>query len=125
MRISTNAMNGEKRVAFQNNQLGCALGLIIPSMKNQPLVSYEYATLTMRLTAVSTIIAVFNPFFFQLATAGRQKGRHTVANVSADKNHVGAFHSSACTGNHACDSVKVVTACQKVAIGPFRGCLRR
>ena len=39
MRISTNAMNGEKRVALKSSQLGCVLGPIMPSMKNQPAVS--------------------------------------------------------------------------------------
>ena len=64
-------------------------------MKNQPLVSYEYATLAITDTAVSTNIAVFRPFFRHRAIAGSAKGRHTVAKVSAERNQVGAFHNSA------------------------------
>ena len=42
--------------------------------------------------------------FLVMAAMGLSaKGITTMANVSADRNHVGAFHSSACIGNHACD----------------------
>jgi hypothetical protein len=62
-------------------------------MKNHPLVSYEYAIFATRLTAVSKSMAVLRPFLRQLATEGKQKGRQIVAKVSAERNHVGAFHS--------------------------------
>jgi hypothetical protein len=64
-------------------------------MKNHPLVSYEYATLAITDTAVSTNIAVFRPFLRHRAIAGSANGRHTVAKVSAERNQVGAFHNSA------------------------------
>ena len=81
-------------------------------MKNHPPVSYEYATFAIKLIAVSAIIAVFKPFFFHDAMDGRQKGNATVAKVNALRNHVGAFHNSACDGNHACESEKVKPACK-------------
>ena len=119
MRISTSAAKGENRIEFQNSQLGCDRGDIVPSMKNHPFVSYEYASLVSTDTAVRIHIARLSPLLRQLAIAGSANGRHTVAKVSADKNHVGAFHSSACAGNHACDSVVVSSPCHAAAIGPL------
>jgi hypothetical protein len=41
--------------------------------------------------------------FFVIAAMGLSaNGITTMAKVSAERNHVGAFHSSACIGNHAC-----------------------
>ena len=88
-------------------------------MKNHPPVSYEYATFAIKLIAVSAIIAVFKPFFFHDAMDGRQKGNATVAKVNALRNHVGAFHSSACAGNHAWVNVMVIKPWKTVAIGPL------
>ena len=119
MRISTSAKNGLKRVALKNIQFGCVFGPMTPSMNAHPFVSYEYAIFAMSDTAVRATMAVFRPRLRQLATDGSAKGSAAVANVSADKNHVGAFQSSACIGNHAWVRVKVIRACHAVATGPL------
>mmetsp|Transcript_7660 Transcript_7660/g.32538 ORF Transcript_7660/g.32538 Transcript_7660/m.32538 type:complete len:252 (+) Transcript_7660:275-1030(+) len=119
MSTSISAANGEKRVWFQNIQFGCVFAAIVPSMKNHALQSYEYASFIRSEMAVKTPIATRSPRARHRAMGGSAKGSAAVANVSAERNHVGAFHSSACAGNHACVKVHVMSACHAVAIGPL------
>ena len=85
----------------------------------QAAQSYEYASFITSEVAVKTPIATRSPRARHRATLGSAKGSATVANVSAERNHVGAFQSSACAGNHACVSVQVMSACHAVASGPL------
>mmetsp|Transcript_13345 Transcript_13345/g.49934 ORF Transcript_13345/g.49934 Transcript_13345/m.49934 type:complete len:225 (+) Transcript_13345:393-1067(+) len=119
MSTSISAAKGENRVAFQNIQFGCVFGAIMPSMNPQLPVSYEYASFINKETRKSTPIATRKPRARHFAMAGNEKGNATVANVSADKNQVGAFQSSACAGNQACVRVNVISAWPAVATGPL------
>ena len=88
-------------------------------MKNHAPQSYEYASFIMSEVRVKKSIATRKPRARHRAMGGSANGSAAVAKVSAERNHVGAFQSSACAGNHACVSVQVMRACHAVATGPL------
>ena len=61
----------------------------------------------MMLKIVSARNASFKPRFFKEAIPGNANGSATMANVKDERNQVGAFHSSACIGNQAWNSMCV------------------
>ena len=115
---TSTALNGEKRTELKYNQFGCVLADMTPSMNLHAFKSYEYANFAKRETITNTLNAARTCF----RLARRLRAARTVTPPNKDEraqNHDGAFHNSACIGNHDCVSVNVINPCTAAATGPL------